>query len=357
MPDPVESAHSAGLRYVTDERPGIRRQRAGRGFKYLDSDGKVIRDRAVLDRVRALVIPPAWTDVWICPIEDGHLQATGRDDRNRKQYLYHQRWREVRDETKYEKMIAFGEALPQIRQRVEADLARRGLPRERVLAAVVRLLETTFIRVGNEEYARANDSFGLTTLKTKHVDVTGSTIHFEFRGKSGVEFEIDLHDPRLAKIVEKCQDLPGQELFQYVDEDGALCSLDSADVNKYLREAAGQDFTAKDFRTWCGTAMTAEALEEIGEFRTQSEAKRNVNQAIACVAAQLGNTKTVCRQCYIHPAILEAYLDGSLLDELKKHRRKRRRRVTGLSREEAAVLEFLRERIGKPRPRKAHSKT
>ncbi len=345
-PDPVTSARSAGLRYVHDDRPGIRRARAGRGFRYVDPDGKPVRDPDTLGRIRSLVIPPAWTDVWICPYANGHLQATGRDAKGRKQHRYHPRWRAVRDESKYDKTIAFGLALPRIRRRVRRDLKRPGLSREKVLAAVVRLLETTLIRVGNEEYARRNGSFGLTTLRDRHVDIRGGTVHFNFRGKSGIRHALDLHDRRLARIVRQCQDLPGQELFQYVDENGEQHTVDSADVNAYLRSVSGQDFTAKDFRTWAGTVLAAGALEEFEAFDTKAQAKRNVVRAIEAVAKRLGNTTAVCRKCYVHPAVLDAYLDGSLVRTLRKRvEGELKRALERLEPEEAAVLAFLQERL------------
>lgn len=309
--DPVECAKEAGLRYVYDEGKGIRRVRSGKAFRYVDADRKPVRDPETLARIRSLVIPPAWMDVWICSIANGHLQATGRDARGRKQYRYHPRWREVRDETKYDRMIVFGKALPRIRARVEHDLALPGLPRAKVLATIVRLLETTLIRVGNEEYARDNHCFGLTTLRNKHVDVSGSTVRFQFRGKSGVYHDVDIQDRRVARIIQRCQDLPGQELFQYLDGDGTRGSVDSADVNQYLREVSGEDFTAKDFRTWAGTVLAADALWLCERFRSKTEAKRHIVRAIESVSARLRNTKAVCRKCYVHPAILESYLDGS----------------------------------------------
>jgi DNA topoisomerase-1 len=272
------------------------------------------------------------------------LQATGRDARRRKQYRYHARWREVRDQAKYDKLIEFALALPLIRQRVDEDLAKRGLPRERVLAAVVKLLETTLVRVGNDEYARQNDSFGLTTLQDGHARVNGSRVRFEFPGKGGIDHEIDLHDPRLARIVEKCQDLPGQELFQYVDDDGNICDIGSSDVNDYLRQIAGQDFTAKDFRTWAGTALAARALQEFEDFDSQAAAKRNVTQAIERVALRLGNTKAVCRKCYVHPAVIDAYMDRTLVKTLKgRTERELRDRLNTLPPEEAAVLGLLQQ--------------
>jgi DNA topoisomerase-1 len=273
-----------------------------------------VRDRATLDRIRSLAIPPAWESVWICPRGDGHLQATGRDARGRKQYRYHPQWREVRDETKYGRMAAFGRALPRIRRRVTRDLALPGLPREKILATLVRLLESTLIRVGNEEYARDNSSFGLTTLRTRQVAVDGAKIRFNFRGKSGVEHAIELHDRRMAGIVKRIRELPGQELFQYLDEAGERRSVESADVNAYIRDAAGGEFTSKDFRTWAGTLLAAKALREAGAFGSKAEAMRNVNSAIESVAKLLGNTKAVCRKCYVHPNVVDAYLEGRLQD-------------------------------------------
>jgi DNA topoisomerase-1 len=281
------------------------------GFRYRNARGRLIRDAETLKRIRRLAVPPAWERVWICPREDGHLQATGRDARRRKQYRYHQDWRTVRDGTKFDRLAQFGKALPRIRRRVARDLARHGLPREKILATVVRLLETTFIRVGNEEYARENSSFGLTTLRTRQVKVNGSKIRFQFRGKSGVEHAIELDDARTAAIVRRVRDLPGQELFQYVDEDGTQHSVDSADVIAYIREAAGAEFTSKDFRTWAGTRLAEEALRRIGPWRSRTEGQRNVGKAMEAVSRLLGNTKTVCRKCYVHPQVIETYLNAS----------------------------------------------
>ncbi|EYF00969.1 Hypothetical protein CAP_8837 [Chondromyces apiculatus DSM 436] len=309
---PVASAEEAGLRYVTDTIDGIRRMRAGKGFYYLGVGGKPVKDPAEMARIQALGIPPAWTEVWICPFKDGHLQATGRDARGRKQYRYHARFREVRDETKYHRLLAFAQALPGIRRRLEEDLARPGLCRERVLATVVKLLETTLIRVGNDEYARSNASFGLTTLRDEHVEVKGPELRFAFRGKSGKEHTIGLRDARLARIVKRCQDLPGEELFQYVDEAGEQHGIHSGDVNQYLREISGQEFTAKDFRTWAGTVLAAQELARVGPASTVRDVKRNVVEAIDAVAARLGNTRAVCRRCYIHPILLEVYAEGTL---------------------------------------------
>lgn len=317
-PNPKESAQAAGLRYVTDARPGIRRIRAGRGFRYVDPAGKTIKDPETLRRIRSLVIPPAWVGVWICPTPNGHLQATGRDARGRKQSRYHPKWREVRDETKYERMVLFAQALPLIRARVKEDLAKQGLPREKVLATIVSLMEQTHIRVGNEEYAKENGSYGLTTLRNKHVDVQGSKVTFSFQGKSKVHHTVSLQDRRLARIVKQCSDLPGYELFQYVDEDGTRHSVDSSDVNDYLREITGQHFTAKDFRTWAGTVLACDLLRELGPFESATQAKKNVVEAIKKVAAKLGNTPAVCRKCYVHPAVLEAYLGGITAQEARQ---------------------------------------
>jgi DNA topoisomerase-1 len=345
-PDAVSSAREAGLRYVSDSQPGIRRKGAGKRFQYFDADGNIIRDGETLARIRSLAIPPAWTDVWICPRDDGHLQATGFDARKRKQYRYHPRWRQVRDESKYDKMVDFAQALPQIRARVDKDLARRGMPREKVLAAVVRLLETTLIRVGNDEYARSNESFGLTTMQNDHADVQGTKICFEFRGKSGIEHEIDIRDPKLARIIAQCQDLPGQELFQYLNDDGKVCDVTSSDVNEYLREISGKDFTAKDFRTWAGTSLAAQALQEFEDFDSQAAAKRNITQAIERVAERLGNTKAVCRKCYVHPAVIDAYMDRTLVQMLKSRTEQELRdSLATLPAEEAAVLALLQQRM------------
>jgi len=313
---PEGSAKAAGLRYVSAAGPGIARQRAGTGFRYLRPDGRAVRDAETLARIRKLAIPPAWEDVWICMRDDGHLQATGRDARARKQYRYHARWREVRDETKYGRMLAFAKALPRIRRRVTQDLALPGLPRDKVLAAVVRLLETTRIRVGNEEYARDNDSFGLTTLRTRQVRVSGSTMSFRFRGKSGVHHSVAHSDRKLATIVRRMRDLPGYELFQYVDEGGETRAVDAADVNDYLQAVAGDEFTSKDFRTWAGTVLAAEALHAL----EAPPGKQKVVQAIETVARQLGNTKAVCRKCYIHPAVIDSYLDGTLAQSMSGRR-------------------------------------
>src|SRR5438105_5209625 len=311
--EPAASARAAGLRYVSDQSPGIRRKRVGKGFGYLDSDGRTVRDPETIRRIKRLTIPPAWTDVWICADPRGHLQATGSDARGRKQYRYHPSWREVRDEAKYGRLLAFGGSLPALRRRVELDLGKDGLPRERIVATVVRLLDRCLLRIGNLEYAKDNGSFGLTTLRDDHVAVEGSRLRFKFRGKSGKEHDVDVRDRRIAQIVRRCQELPGQELFRYEEEDGGVRTVESDDVNLYLGEATGQPFTAKDFRTWAGTVLAARELAAIGTFGSETEGRRNLVSAIKAVAEQLGNTQAVCRKCYVHPAVLEAYLDGSLL--------------------------------------------
>jgi len=342
--DLVEAAKAAGLRYVTDAMPGIRRKRSGKNFSYIDAKGQLIRDCKELERLKALAIPPAWTEVWICPNPHGHILATGRDAKGRKQYHYHPQWRAVRDETKYHRMIAFGEVLPAIRERTSKDLALPGLPREKVLATIVRLLDTTMIRVGNEEYARENNSFGLTTLHNDHVDVSSEKIKFHFRGKSGKEQEIDVRDRQLARIVKRCQDIPGHELFQYLDEEGQSHTVDSADVNDYLREISGQDFTAKDFRTWGGTVYAVRVLRELDEFGSETQAKKNIMQASKFAAKQLGNTPTICRKCYVHPAVLDAYLNRSLLPVLKQASEKKATNSPNeLDAEESKVLAFLQD--------------
>jgi DNA topoisomerase I len=346
-PDPAESARAAGLRYTSDSRPGIRRTRRGRGFVFRDPDGRVVRSRSELARIRALVIPPAWTNVWICPDPRGHLQATGRDARGRKQYRYHPKWREVRDETKYHRMIGFAQALPAIRRRTAEHLKLPGLPREKVLAAVVQLLEKTLIRVGNDEYARTNRSFGLTTLRDGHVEVNGTKVRFAFRGKSGVEHEIALTDRRLARIVKRCRDLPGYDLFQYVDDHGSRETIGSEDVNAYLKEITGQDLTSKDFRTWAGTVLAAQLLREFEAYVSEREAKRNIVQAVETVAKRLGNTKAVCRKCYIHPAIIDAYLDGSMLRTVAQRARQLARADGRLRHEEATVLSLLQRGVSR----------
>jgi DNA topoisomerase I len=311
-PDPRRSARLAGLRYSSDDRPGITRRRSGRGFSYRHASGRLVRDRPTLARIRVLAIPPAWTNVWICPDPNGHVQATGRDARGRKQYRYHARWRSRRADAKFERIVAFAKLLPRIRRRCDRDLARRALSREKVLAAVVRLLELTLIRVGNDEYARLNRSFGLTTLRGRHVSVEGSTIRFQFRGKSGRRHEVDLRDRRLANLVRRCEELPGQELFQYVDAEGATQDVTSDDVNAYLREASGADITTRDFRIWSGTVLAYRALGELDPPANVQQAKRNVLEAIRTSADGLGNTVAVARNSYVHPAVVDGYLAGDL---------------------------------------------
>jgi DNA topoisomerase I len=344
--DPAIAAARAQLRYVHDSMPGILRHKARNGFDYRLPDGSLVRDIATLKRIRALVIPPAWIDVWICRDPNGHLQATGRDQRGRKQYRYHARWREVRDDAKYGKLLIFARVLPLIRARVEEDLKRPGLPRERVLAAVVRLMELTLFRVGNSEYARKNKSFGLTTLRDHHARIDGSHIHLSFRGKSGNRYESDINDRRLARIVKGCRDLPGYELFQYLDDDGNRQAVGSEEVNAYLREITGEDITAKDSRTWAGTQLAAEALRALRDIDNESRRKKAIIRAVEKVARHLGNTPAVCRRCYIHPAVLDGYVDGTLLDALAaKTETYLKENIEHMSPEEAAVTAFLRLRL------------
>ncbi len=347
--EPIKSAQAAGLHYVSDDKPGLQRMKVGQGFRYADAKGKAVRDARTLKRIRSLVIPPAWTNVWICSHAHGHLQATGRDARGRKQHRYHPLWREVRDATKYDRMVEFGEALPRIRRRVASDLRASGLSREKVLATIVRLMDLSFIRVGNDEYAKQNGSYGLTTMKDQHAKVRGERIHFSFRGKSGRLHTIQIEDRSLARIVKHCQDIPGQELFQYLDEDERRRDITSGDVNEYLRKVSGADFTAKDFRTWAGTVLAAQALRQTTGFRTQKQAKKNLKQAIETVAEKLGNTPAVCRKCYIHPFILDGYANrkfpcaatvtsGIRNGVIKTSSRSK----TSLGEDERAVLKFLR---------------
>ena len=352
-PKPADSARAAGLRYTTDSVPGITRRKSGTGFTYLTPEGRVLRDPAELQRIRSLVIPPAWKDVWICVDPRGPLQATGRDARGRKQHRYHPRWREVRDETKYHRLIGFARALPAIRRQTAADLRRPGLPKEKVLAAVVQLLEKTLIRVGNDEYARQNKSFGLTTLRDGHVAVSGARVKFTFRGKSGVEHEVDLDDRRLARVVKACRDLPGYELFQYVDDTGKRQTIESLDVNAYLRQITGQDFTSTDFRTWAGTVLAAQLLRDFEAFDSDTQAKRNIVRAVESVSKRLGNTKAVCRKCYIHPAVLDGYLDGSMLETVAQSARRTAQAAHTLSPAEAAVLGLLQRRLAREGRRRA----
>ncbi len=341
--DPIEAARSIGLRYVGDDVPGITRESSGKGFRYRDPDRKIIRDKATLSRVASLAIPPAWTDVWISPSARGHIQATGRDAKGRKQYRYHPRYRETRNISKYDRMLLFADALPRLRERVDADLVLPGMPREKVLAAVVRLLELTMIRVGNESYARENGSFGLTTLRNRHARIDGSTVRFRFRGKSGVRHEIELHDRRLARIVGRCRDLPGHELFEYIDAEGTVRRICSDDVNTYLREICGEEFTAKDFRTWGGTVHAASTLAGMEEFGSETEAKRRMAEAVKQVAAHLGNRPATCRSYYIHPAVMNAYLSRRLQEIYAADREEAgEEHPFSLTRDERVVVELLR---------------
>jgi DNA topoisomerase-1 len=340
--DSVSSAKAAGLHYVTDAKPGIQRRPFRGGFRYIRPDRQPVRDPETLARIRSLAIPPAWTRVWISCDPNGHLQATGRDARARKQSRYHPRWREIRDETKYERMLLFGDALPQIREQVERDLALPGLPRAKILATIVRLLETTSIRVGNSEYAKANHSYGLTTMRNRHVAVDGATITFDFTGKSGKHHTIDVRNRQLAKIVQRCLDLPGYELFQYLDEAGERHAVASSDVNEYLHRITGEHFTAKDFRTWAGTVLAAMLLREFEPFESQTQAKQNVVQAIKTVAARLGNTPSVCRKCYIHPAVLDSYFSGTMLKAIETEVAEEvDKQLRALRAEELALLNLL----------------
>lgn len=339
--DPKDAAESAGLRYVSDARPGIHREKAGKGYKYTRADGSKLSESDVLKRIKALATPPAWIDVWICPWADGHIQATGRDAKGRKQYRYHARFREVRESTKYEHVVAFAGALPSIREKVGQHMAK-------VLATVVHLLESTLIRVGNDDYAKQNNSYGLTTLKNRHVAVDGNEVRFRFTGKSGKQWSLRVRDRRIAKIIKACQELPGQELIQYVDEEGNCRDVTSTDVNDYLREITGKDITAKDFRTWAGTVLAAMALNELESFDSAAQAKRNLRAAIEKVSARLGNTPTICRKCYVHPEVLNSYMDGNLVLELKsKAESELRSGMESLKPEEAAVLALLRSRLAK----------
>ena len=341
------SAAAAGLRYVTDAMPGIRRQRHGRGFIYSDPDGQVIRAREMINRFRALVIPPAWTDVWICPYEDGHLQVTARDARGRKQYRYHPGFRQHRDGTKFERMFELSDVLWKVRERVESDIELDGLARDKIMATVVWLLETTLIRIGSDEYAKANKSFGLTTLRRRHVAVVGHELRFEFRGKSGIQHAVAVTDRRIARIVQRCQALRGEELFKYLDDEGKRQTVQAEDVNAYLQDITGRDITAKDFRTWAGTMLVAEALRKMGPAETKREAERNIVAAVDVTAKRLGNTRSVCRKYYIHPALIEAYLEGSVLPPLPEPRKWSTRKAQGptLRQHEMDVLAFIKARL------------
>jgi DNA topoisomerase-1 len=344
--DPREAAEVAGLRYVSDEDPGIRRRKRGKGYRYLLPDGSPVTDAATLERIRKLAIPPAYTDVWICRRADGHIQATGRDAKGRKQYRYHAQFREVRDSTKYEHMLEFAQSLPEIRVRVDEHMRLRGLPREKVLATVVHLLETTMIRVGNADYAKQNKSYGLTTLRDRHVKVEGAELRFQFKGKSGKTWRLQVKDRRIARIVKASQDLPGQHLFQYLDDEGVQRQVNSGDINAYLREISGRDITAKDFRTWNGTVLAAMALAEYEKVDSQAAAKRNVRAAIERVATRLGNTPAICRKCYIHPEVFEAYFSDTLtLEVCDRVEEELRENIHDLRPEEAVVLAFLQQRL------------
>lgn len=346
--DPRDAAETAGLLYVSDEEPGIRRKKAGKGFTYIRPDGKKVDDKATLERIRSLAIPPAYTDVWICPRANGHIQATGRDAKGRKQYRYHPAFREVRESTKYGHMIEFAKGLPAIRKTIDEHMGLRGLPREKVLATVVHLLENTLIRVGNADYAKQNKSYGLTTLRDPHVKVDGTELRFQFKGKSGKTWRLSVKDRRIARIVKACQDLPGQDLFQYLDDNGEQQSVTSADVNAYLKEITGQDITAKDFRTWAGTVLAAMALAEFEAFDSEAKAKKNIRAAIEQVASRLGNTPTICRKCYVHPEVFSCYLDGALLLEVKNEvEEKLREDLASLRPEEAAVMALLEQRLSR----------
>lgn len=340
LPLPSAAVRVPGLRYVSDRKPGIVRLRQRQKFVYRLPDGAAVRASEELTRIRRLAIPPAWTEVWICPAANGHIQATGRDARGRKQYRYHDQWRAVRDSTKYDRLKAFGKVLPLLRARVAADLRRPGMPREKVLATVVRLLETTLIRVGNDEYAASNGSYGLTTMRNRHARVSGETTTFEFKGKSGKKHCIDVHDRTLARLVRRCQDLPGQELFGYVDKDGVPRDITSEDVNSYLRDIAGSDFSAKDFRTWAGTVLAATALRELKTFHSETHAKRQVKKAVEAVARLLGNTPTICRKSYIHPRVFDCYYAGQTI----RCKPAARRATVGLRPEEVAVMTLLRRK-------------
>ena len=344
--DPKDAAESAGLSYVNDDEPGIARHRVGKNFTYKAADGTRVNDQATLDRIRHLAIPPAYKDVWICSDPNGHLQATGRDDKGRKQYRYHPKFREVRESAKFEHVTSFAAALPDIRAKVATDIAKRGLPREKVLATIVHLLESTLIRVGNEDYVKQNESYGLTTLRNAHVHVHGADLKFEFKGKSNKQWRLGIKDRRVAKIVRACQELPGQHLFQYVDHDGHRHAVTSHDVNGYLHEISGRDITAKDFRTWAGTVMAALALREFETVDSDAKAKKNVRAAIERVSAKLGNTATICRKCYVHPEVLNSYMSGNLLLEIKQEvDAELRDNLAALSPEEAAVLALLEGRL------------
>jgi DNA topoisomerase-1 len=346
--DPQDAAETAGLTYVNDEEPGIRRKKVGKGFYYISSQGAKVEDQKELSRIRKLAVPPAWTDVWICANPNGHIQATGRDARGRKQYRYHAAFREVRESTKYEHMVELAKSLPAIRRKLAEHMALKGIPREKVLATIVHLLETTLIRVGNDSYAKENKSYGLTTLKNNHVAVNGAQLKFHFKGKSGKTWRLQVTNRRVAKVVRACQDLPGQELFQYMEDGGVLRDVTSADVNAYLKEITQRDITAKDFRTWHGTVLAALALQEVQTFDSKAAFKKNVKAAIERVASRLGNTATICRKCYVHPEILQAYAEGELMLQVKAGiEDELRNDLPKLTPEEAAVLALLEARLSR----------
>jgi DNA topoisomerase I len=353
----IDEARNAGLRYTTDDQPGLSRRARKTGFAYHEAGGALVKDKATLGRIKALAIPPAWKDVWISPLDNGHLQSTGRDARGRKQYRYHSRWREQRDETKFEHMLAFARMLPKIRRRVSTDLRRKEMDRAKVVATIVKLLETTVIRVGNDEYARENHSYGLTTMRNRHVEVAHADISFSFRGKSGKHHDITLHDPRLARIVRKCQEMPGQHLFSY-KEAGETKPVGSGDVNDYLHEITGSDFTAKDFRTWIGTVLAATAFREIEEVTSQTQAKKNIGMVIESVAKILGNTPAVCRKCYVHPDIINAYVEGDTIAAISERIASdlKKGSLSRLKPAEAAVLALLQRRLKSALKRRTRQK-
>jgi DNA topoisomerase-1 len=353
----AQAAEEAGLRHAGDDEPGLTRKRKGKGFAYFDSAGRPVREPATLDRIGRLAVPPAYTDVWICADPRGHIQATGRDARGRKQYRYHPRWIETRDADKYGRMVEFGALLPQLRRRIDAHMRRPGLGRRKVLATIVHLLDTTLIRVGNEDYARENKSYGLTTLRNRHVDVKCAELRFQFTGKSGKMWRLRMRDRRIARIVRQIQELPGQQLFQYLNSAGDRRGVTSGDVNEYLREISGKPITAKDFRTWAGTVLAAMALSEFETFDSQTGARKNVKAAIERVAARLGNTPAICRKCYVHPHVFDSYMDGRLIEEIRGEADgELRRKLARLQPEEAAVLAMLRRRLAQE-AREAPSKT
>jgi DNA topoisomerase-1 len=348
--DPQEAAESVGLIYVTDQNPGISRRREGEGFTYTGVNGKPMTNPKILERIRKLAVPPAYVDVWMCPVANGHIQATGRDAKGRKQYRYHEKFREMRDSTKYQHILEFAAQLPAIRARIDKDMGLRKLSREKVLATIVHLLESTMIRVGNEDYARQNKSYGLTTLVNRHVVVDGEEVKFAFKGKSGKQWRLKVKDRRVAKIIRQSQELPGQHLFQYLDEQGERHDVSSGDVNAYLKEISGRNITAKDFRTWTGTVLAAMALAEFEQFDSQAAAKRNIRNAIERVAGRLGNTVTICRKCYIHPEVLESYLSNELVLEARQEiKQELAEDISVLRPEEALVLAFLERRLGASR--------